>query len=168
MYITSQVEKEHFTYYTTSCCYFQYKSKKESTLSSRNAIIECLCFVIEYDCLILLYPLYVVSDDVTGKLGFVTQGYADNYTALKLTLLNKREGPIDTQLMGIGDIIGNKKIYSNIQSPYIWKDGNNVDWYGYKPTDSDYSALSETVDDYLSCFAEQELSEDEELNISLT
>ena len=71
--------------------------------------------------------------------------------------------------MGIGDIIGNKKIYSNIQSPYIWKDGNNVEWYGYKPTDSDYSAMSETVDDYLSCFAEQELteSEDEELNISL-
>ena len=112
--------------------------------------------------------VFRLSDDVTGKLGFVTQGYADNYTALKLTLLNKREGPIDTQLMGIGDIIGNKKIYSNIQSPYIWKDGNNVDWYGYKPTDSDYSALSETVDDYLSCFAEQELSEDEELNISLT
>ena len=70
--------------------------------------------------------------------------------------------------MGIGDIIGNKKIYSNIQSPYIWKDGNNVDWYGYKPTDNDYSALSETVDDYLSCFAEQELTEDEELSISLT
>jgi len=113
--------------------------------------------------------VFRLSDDVTGKLEFITGIVANHYNSLRLKLFNKSEGPIDTQLMGIGDIIGNKKIYSNIQSPYIWKDGNNVDWYGYKPTDSDYSAMSETVDDYLSCFAEQELteSEDEELNISL-
>jgi len=30
MYITSQAEKELFTYYTTSRCYFQYKSKKKA------------------------------------------------------------------------------------------------------------------------------------------
>jgi len=113
--------------------------------------------------------VFRLSDDVTGKLEFITGIVANHYNSLRLKLFNKSEGPIDTQLMGIGDIIGNKKIYSNIQSPYIWKDGNNVDWYGYKPNDSDYSAMSETVDDYLSCFAEQELteSEDEELNISL-
>ena len=113
--------------------------------------------------------IFRLSDDVTGKLEFITGIVANHYNSLRLKLFNKSEGPIDTQLMGIGDIIGNKKIYSNIQSPYIWKDGNNVDWYGYKPTDSDYSALSETVDDYLSCFAEQELTEfeDEELNMSL-
>ena len=113
--------------------------------------------------------VFRLSDDVTGKLEFITGIVANHYNSLRLKLFNKSEGPIDTQLMGIGDIIGNKKIYSNIQSPYIWKDGNNVEWYGYKPTDSDYSAMSETVDDYLSCFAEQELteSEDEELNISL-
>ena len=112
--------------------------------------------------------VFRLSDDVTGKLEFITGIVADHYNTLRMKLFNKSAGPIDTQIMGIGDIIGNKKIYSNIQSPYIWKDGNNVDWYGYKPTDSDYSAMSETVDDYLSCFAEQELSEDEELNISLT
>ena len=113
--------------------------------------------------------VFRLSDDVTGKLEFVTGIVANHYNSLRLKLFNKSEGPIDTQLMGIGDIIGNKKIYSNIQSPYIWKDGNNVNWYGYKPADNDYSAMSDTVDDYLSCFAEQELteSEDEELNISL-
>lgn len=112
--------------------------------------------------------VFRLSDDVTGKLEFITGIVANHYNSLRMKLFNKSEGPIDTQLMGIGDIIGNNKIYSNIQSPYIRKDENNVDWYGYKPTDSDYSALSETVDDYLSCFAEQELTEDEELNISLT
>lgn len=111
--------------------------------------------------------IFRLSDDVTGKQEFVTRGYTDHYTALKLSLFNKREGPIDTQLIGIGDIIGNKMIYANVQSPYIWTDGNDVNWYGYKPTNSEYSAMAETVDDYLSCFDEQELSEDEELNITL-
>ena len=41
--------------------------------------------------------------------------------------------------------------------------------YSYHPDDNDYAALTNNVDDYLSCFAEQELteSEDEELSISL-
>ena len=112
--------------------------------------------------------VFRLSDDVTGKLQFVTRGHADNYTALKLSLFNKREGPIDIQIMNIVDVIGRKRVLGELRSPYIWKYGNDIDWYGYHPNSNDYSALSETVDDYLSCFAEQELSEDEELNISLT
>lgn len=112
--------------------------------------------------------VFRLSDDVTGKLEFVTGMVANHFNALRLKLFNKSEGPIDTQLIGIGDVIGNKMIYANVQSPYICKNGNEVNWYGYKPTDSDYSGISENVDDYLSCFAEQELSEDEELSISLT
>ena len=65
--------------------------------------------------------VFRLSDDVTGKLEFVTGIVANHYNSLRLKLFNQSEGPIDTQLMGIGDIIGNKKIYSNIQSPYIWK-----------------------------------------------
>lgn len=101
--------------------------------------------------------VFRLSDDVTGKLEFVTGIVANHYNALRLKLFNKSEGTIDIQLIGVGDVIGNKMIYANVQSPYyIWKNGNEVNWYGYKPTDSDYSAMSETVDDYLTCFAEQE------------
>ena len=84
--------------------------------------------------------VFRLSDDVTGKLEFVTGIVANHYNALRLKLFNKSEGPIDTQLMGIGDMIGNKMIYANVQSPYIWKNGNEVNWYGYKLTDNDYSA----------------------------
>ena len=112
--------------------------------------------------------VFRLSDDVTGKLEFITQGCADNYTALKLTLLNKREGPIDVQAMNITDVIGLKTVRGDSISPHIWRYGNDIDWYGYHPNGNDYSAMSETVDDYLSCFAEQELTEDEELSISLT
>ena len=112
--------------------------------------------------------IFRLSDDVTGKLEFITQGYADNYTALKLTLLNKRGGPIDVQAMNITDVIGLKTVRGDSISPHIWRYGNDIDWYGYDPNGNDYSAMSETVDDYLSCFSEQELSEDEELSISLS
>lgn len=112
--------------------------------------------------------VFRLSDDVTGKLEFYYGIHADHYYAMRISLFNKREGPIDVQIMDHGDIIGRKNIFGNIQSPYIWNSSNDPYWYGYSPTDSDYSAMSETVDDYLSCFAEQELSEDEELNISLT
>lgn len=114
--------------------------------------------------------VFRLSDDVTGKIEFVTRDYAEQYSAIKVSLFNKREGPIDTQIIDLGDIIGYKNIYGSVQSPYIWKVGNDIHWYGYRPDDSDLSAMSETVDDYLSCFAEQEMteSEDEELNISLT
>ena len=70
--------------------------------------------------------------------------------------------------MNITDVIGLKTVRGESCSPHIWRYGNDIDWYGYHPNSNDYSAMSETVDGYLSCFAEQELSEDEELNISLT
>ena len=113
--------------------------------------------------------VFRLSDDVTGKIEFVTRGYAEQYSAIKVSLFNKREGPIDIQTMDFGDIIGYKNIYGSVQSPYIWKVGNDIHWYGYRPDDSDLSAMSESVDDYLSCFAEQEMteSENEELSISL-
>lgn len=114
--------------------------------------------------------VFRLSDDVTGKLEFVTGIIADNYNSLRLKLFNKTEGLIDTQLIRISDIIGNKRFNNDSLVPHIWKYGNEVEWYAYKPTNSDYSTMSQTVDDYLSCFAEQELteSEDEELSISLT
>lgn len=114
--------------------------------------------------------LFRLSNDVTGKMEFVTRGHADHYTALRVSLFNKREGPIDIQCMDNGDVIGKKNKYGDYSSPYIWKYGSDIDWYGYHPTDDDYSTMSETVDDYLSCFSEQELteSEDEEMSISLT
>ena len=40
--------------------------------------------------------VFRLSDDVTGKMEFMTEGIADHYSALKLTLFNRKEGVIDT------------------------------------------------------------------------
>ena len=103
--------------------------------------------------------VFRLSDDVTGKMEFVTEGVAQEYSALKISLFNRKEGVIDTQKTALGDIIGRKEIYGNKKSPYIWNDGS-PEWYGYKPTNADYSVIAQTADDYLEMFAEPQMNED--------
>lgn len=113
--------------------------------------------------------VFKLADDITGKMEFVTQGYADHYTAFKLSLFNRREGIIDSQTVRISEIIGKKTMNGQSIEPHIWTYSGESEWYGFKPTSTDYSAMAETTDDYLSCFADQEMSEseDEALGIDL-
>ena len=108
--------------------------------------------------------VFRLSEDVTGKMEFVTEGVAQEYSVLKITLFNRKEGVIDTQKTTLSDIIGRKEIYGNKKSPYIWNDGS-PEWYGYKPTNTDYSVIAQTVDDYLEMFAEPLMSEDIEMGM---
>lgn len=105
--------------------------------------------------------VFKLSDEITGKLEFVTEGHADHYTALRMTLINRTEGQIDVQNVTLTDLLGHKQFRSgNTFNPYIWRDEDDVDWYGFTPTKGDYTAMAQTADDYLSCFADQEMTED--------
>ena len=103
--------------------------------------------------------VFRLSENVTGKMEFATEGVAQEYSALKITLFNRKEGVIDTQKTTLGDIIGRKTIYGNKKSPYIWS-VDFPDWYGYKPTNADYDAMAQTADEYLEMFAEPQMGED--------
>lgn len=111
--------------------------------------------------------VFRLTGDITGKMEFVTQGHADHYSALKLSLFNRTEGVIDNQIARLSEIIGEKNMHGTMINPHIWQDGNSIAWYGFTPTNADYSAMSETVDNYLSCFADQEISESEDPGIEL-
>lgn len=97
--------------------------------------------------------VFRLSDDVTGKMEFMTEGIADHYSALKLTLFNRKEGVIDTQRIKLEDVIGNIRVGGDIRKPHIWID-RNPEWYGFKPTDAHYNTLAQVVDDYLEMFAD--------------
>ena len=103
--------------------------------------------------------VFRLSDDVTGKMEFMTEGIADHYSALKLTLFNRKEGVIDTQRIKFEDVIGNIHVGGDIRKPHIWID-RNPEWYGFKPTDAHYNALAQAADDYLEMFAEPQMGED--------
>ena len=103
-------------------------------------------------------------DDLDGDLRvraeFITMGVADHYSALRLTVLNRKEGVVDKSLLRFEDIIGIKAIpdspiFRNGLSPYIWDDRGKTDWYVYRPTPADFEALRQAADDYLNVFRER-------------
>ena len=50
--------------------------------------------------------VFSLSDKVSGKLYFDTNGYADHYNVLRLHLFNKSEGVIDKQTIRLVDVFG--------------------------------------------------------------
>lgn len=99
-----------------------------------------------------------LDEDVRVKLRFMTGGAASQYDRLKVTLLNRREGEIDSLVLKFRDVwgvkqTGNPNFRSGV-SPHLWDDGGEVSWYVYRPTRTDYRQLSEAVDSYLAVFLE--------------
>lgn len=99
-----------------------------------------------------------LNDNIRVKINFQTGITADNYDRLKVTLLNRSEGPIDSMVIRFHDLWGNKPTsnpnFREGVSPHIWDDCGKTGWYVYKPTKTDYRQLSEAVGTYLSVFQE--------------
>lgn len=75
------------------------------------------------------------------------------YDALKVTIMNRTEGTIDMSVLKFGDIIGLK----SGTNPYFWDERNCTGWYGFKMTGDKYDQISDTVHDYMSMFADENL-----------
>ena len=100
-----------------------------------------------------------LGGDNRVKLQFVTMGYADNYEALKATILNRTDGEVDVNTFRFADIWGKKKVsnpnYSDGFIPHIYSNGLKVDWPVYKPTDADFKQLADSVSAYVNVFADR-------------
>lgn len=104
--------------------------------------------------------LGTLERDVRVKAEFVSTKIADEYDALRITVLNRKEGVIDNTTLRIVDMIGRKKIPSNPyfqdgMSPHIWTDCGQHEWYAYTPDVSDYIAMRQEVARYLEPFRER-------------
>ena len=99
-----------------------------------------------------------LNDDVRIKARFVTCGCADNYEALKVTLINRREGEIDSSLLKFRDLWGMKKVnnpnFREGVSPHMWVYNGKTEWYAYTPGTADRQQLKDAVQTYLSVFQE--------------
>lgn len=101
-----------------------------------------------------------LDGDLRVRAEFITMGIAEHYSALRLTVLNRKEGVVDKSVLRFEDIIGIKAIpdspiFRNGLSPYIWDDRGKTDWYVYRPTPADFEALRQAADDYLDVFRER-------------
>ena len=107
--------------------------------------------------------LITIDKDIKAKLEFVTLGYADHYEALKIKILNRTEGVLDSEVIRFKDLLGRKKInHPNFKEglvPHIWEYNGQIEWYAYKPTSSDYNAFNREIKEYIKCFQKEEIEE---------
>lgn len=94
-----------------------------------------------------------ISEDLRAKVQFVSTKISDQYDALRLTIINRNEGTVDTEIFRFVDIIGQKNGYN----PHIWDDNGNARWYGFKMTERDYCLITEIVENYVSMYADQDI-----------
>lgn len=99
-----------------------------------------------------------VSDNIRMRAKFYNTKITGHYDSLKVTLLNRNEGAIDTVLIRFDDLFGRQKVSNpNFKEgvfPHLWEDGSSVSWYVYQPTELDYQKLAGAVDSYLEMFRE--------------
>lgn len=102
-----------------------------------------------------------LSDNLRVRMEFVTQGTADHYEAIKATIINKNDGPVDSLTLRFSDLFGKKAVNNpNFRDgivPYIWKYGDKTEWYVYQPTEADYKKISQALNDYLDVFRDPAL-----------
>ena len=90
-----------------------------------------------------------LTDNIRVKVNFQTGGIADHYDRLKVTLLNRNEGIIDSMVLTFQDVLGIKKTsnpnFRDGVNPHIWSYGRETKWY---------KKMSEAVNTYLEVFKE--------------
>ena len=99
-----------------------------------------------------------ISDDLRAKVEFVTGRMASQYEGLKLSIIHKNEGIIDSQSFMFHEIIGLKGA-SRDRKPHVWDDNGKAAWFGYEPTTTELETIGAKVEEYIGMYADLELTE---------
>ena len=82
-----------------------------------------------------------LTDKVTVKAAFTTLGVAENYPAIRITVLNRSEGKNDEITIRFSDHWANK------DTIYAWTYRGETEWYNYRPSAADYTKIAKAVSD---------------------
>ncbi len=104
--------------------------------------------------------LGTLGKELRVRAEFVTTGVMDHYDAMKLTVLNRSGGSVDTLLLRFRDIWGRKPVprnpnFANGVIPHIWTCNGQTEWYAWVPTQADREQLVRQVRQYLEPFRER-------------
>ena len=95
-----------------------------------------------------------IGEDVRAKVDFVTINVHKQYEALRLSIINRTQGVIDTHQFDFVDILGRKNGYG----PHIWESDGQAKWFRFEPTYSDYRKLQDTVEEYIAMYADESMN----------
>lgn len=98
-----------------------------------------------------------LDKNLRTRAEFISLSVANQYDALRLTILNRTEGPVDKIVIRFADVLGVKTISGNAALknglvPHIREFEGKASWYVYKPVPADYGALRDAAVKYLSAF----------------
>lgn len=104
--------------------------------------------------------LGTLGKELRVRAEFVTTGVMDHYDAMKLTVLNRSGGSVDTLLLRFRDIWGRKPVprnpnFANGVIPHIWTYNGQTEWYAWVPAQADREQLARQVRQYLEPFRER-------------
>lgn len=102
-----------------------------------------------------------LGKDLRVRAQFVSTHIAGEYDALKLTVLNRTDGPVDTHVLKLKDLLGKKPVPGNPNFregviPHIWDDCGKIEWYAYHPTAADYETIRQAAARYLEVFRDRQ------------
>ena len=105
--------------------------------------------------------LGTLGKDLRVRAQFITTGYADHYDSLKITVLNRTDGPVDTLVLKLKDLLGMKPVpgnpnFRNGVAPYIWVYQGKPEWYAFQPTAADYDTIRQAAKQYLDVFRDRQ------------
>jgi len=67
-----------------------------------------------------------IGDNLRAKVSFISTFVKDNYDALRIQIIHRDQGELDSHTLKFSDMIGIK----NGQKPYAWIYNNKAEWYG--------------------------------------
>lgn len=95
-----------------------------------------------------------IGEDLRAKVDFVTINVHKQYEGLRLSIINRTQGVIDSHQFNFVDIIGLKNGFA----PHIWETDGNAKWFRSEPTYSDYRKLQDAVEEYIAMFADESMN----------
>lgn len=98
-----------------------------------------------------------LDDDLRVKLRFVTTGIADQYDAIKLSIINRTDGAVDQQTFLFSDIIGKQRRNGgDLIRPHIWEYRDDPCWY-IPITQSDREQIKDAVLGYVAMYQDTDM-----------
>ena len=94
-----------------------------------------------------------IGKDLRAKVDFVTINVHKQYEALRLSIINRTQGVIDTHQFDFADVMGFKNGYG----PQIWESDGKAKWFRFEPTYADYRSLQAAVEKYIAMFADESM-----------
>jgi hypothetical protein len=99
-----------------------------------------------------------IGEDLRAKVEFVTARVSGQYEGLKTSIINRKEGVVDSHTVMFHEVIGLKGA-SRDRKPHVWDDNGKAAWFGYEPTTTELETIGAKVEDYIGMYADLELTE---------